>query len=463
MIVSEKQKYAIEIAHDPSIIELLVGGSGGGSKTFTMGMIAALLCKEYAGMKNFIFRKTGVSLRRTTLSTLLSEVHPALGITDSDFEFKGQLGEIWYKNGSKIILMDLDYSPSDPDYSKLGSLGIDFAFIDEAGEIVVSAKNAVKSRVGRGPICQKLKIPGKLILSCNPSQNFLRQEYYDPYEQAGAGEFQKWQIGDYISQTGEKLPSYRAFLRMSVFDNPFISKNYIETLKTLPDRERKRLLDGNWDYYSEDDSLFPPDILMKAMTYDIPESEEKFNKFIGVDVADGGKDETVVTLIENGVVTDQRSLKIDKSNPDAPLSRLYADELSRFAENHGFTRRESRNIAIESNGVGVGMRDMMRAKGWQITDYKATGKSRSENYYNLYLDFDSCSVRILKSLSSLDELRRELSAHTYDMDNQDPKVVPKDKLKLKIGRSPDFADSLMIASFCRREMMFKRRSRITIL
>lgn len=65
------------------------------------------------------------------------------------------------------------------------------------------------------------------------------------------------------------------------------------------------------------------------------------------------------------------------------------------------------------------------------------------------LDMDSGAVKISSELNGLDELRRELGVHTFEFDNQTPKVLKKDKLKQKLGRSPDFADSFCIANYVR--------------
>ena len=120
------------------------------SKTYSICLAITILAKKYPGIKIFVGRKTLKSLRQSTISTLLGKVHPVLNIGDDDFHYSSQNQELLYKNGSMIIFGELDYVPSDPDFARIGSLEIDCAFIDEAGEITLEAKNAIKSRVGRG-------------------------------------------------------------------------------------------------------------------------------------------------------------------------------------------------------------------------------------------------------------------------------------------------------------------------
>lgn len=458
MKISKKQKQFLELMEDKSLTEFLIGGGGGGSKTVCMCMGVVLSAREYPRARFFVGRKTLKSLKQSTINSLLTKVHPLLGVGDSDFAFHAQDMTLDYANGSKIIFGELEHQPSDPDYARLGSLEIDMAFVDEAGEITLEAKNAIKSRVGRGVMAQKYGIPGKLILSCNPSGNFLRGEYYDPYIKLGGGGFQKWQIGEVTLNEGtseeKRIPAYRGFLRMSAYDNPFLPQSYIDNLKTLPDRERKRLLDGNWDYLDEDDMLFKSGLLDKAMAYELPNNEKSI-LMIGCDIADKGKDRSVFTLIKDGVAITQKVSSVQtnwEQVNEQPLGMLLADELIEFAQRNGLTSKDARHIAIETNGVGASIRDIMKMRGWQITEYVATHKSRSENYYQLMLDMDSGSLKIYHELYGLDDLKRELSAHTFEMINQEPSVCKKEKIKQAIGRSPDLADSLMIANFARNEI-----------
>lgn len=454
--ISEKQREFLELLNDPTINELLVGGAAGGSKTQSMCFGIIHIAKEYPGARIFVGRKTLKSLKQSTIATLLNKVHPLVGISPSKFSMHFQDMTLDYENGSEIIFGELDTVPSDEDFARFGSLEIDVAFIDEAGEITLKAKNAIKSRVGRGVMASDYGIPGKIILSCNPSINFLRQEYYDPFLKLGGGGFQKWRIGTTTVNEGtpeeRKLPAYRAFLRMDAYDNPFLPKAYIDNLKTLPDRERKRLLDGDWNYADDENSLFRSGLLDKAMAWDAVEATGE-NTFIGVDLSDSGKDKTIFSLIKDGVLMSQKASEVQmnwEKDSKMPMGKLITNELVEFAQKNGIDQKYASHIAVEINGVGASVRDFLRERGWQITEYTATHKSRSENYYNLMLDMDSGDVKIYHDLNDLDGLKRELSSHTYEMNNQEPSVVKKDKIKLIIGHSPDRADSFCIANYARR-------------
>lgn len=460
--MSETQQLSFELLDDPQITTILFGGSAGGAKSFLVCMWAVIECRKYPGIAVGLGRKELTRLRKTTLVTLLSKVHPALGVGKDDFHFNGQENYVEYSNGSKIILIDMAYAPTDPDFDKFGSLELTHVIIEEVGEAFKKAVDVLTSRKNR-MLNKEYGIVGKTLMTCNPTQNFIRTEFYKPYEEQGGGRLQKWQFGEvYLPGTDDLVPAYRAYLRSSVFDNPFIERNYIEDLKTKPDQERKRLLDGDWNYADDADSLFPSLLLDRVIAYDYPKDPEvppgqvaKFDKFIGVDVADKGVDESVATLVVNGVIVAQKELKVQldegetKKTTEKPLSYLLADELIKFAQQNGFKANQAKQIAVEGNGVGVGIRDAMKVRGWFISVYEATSQSRSQAYYDFSLDMDAGAIKIINGLDD-GKLRQQLVAHTYVMENQKPKVLKKEKLREVLARSPDQADSAMIANWVRR-------------
>lgn len=449
--ISRKQKQAIELVFDPQITELLYGGGAGAGKSFVVCQICVLFSKMYPGVRIFVGRRTLKSLKQSTIATLVGKVHPVMGVKMSDYALHFSDMTLDYKNGSKIIFGELENLPSDPDYSRWGSLETDFGVIEEAGEVTSTALSIIKSRTGRGVLASEHGIPGFVVATCNPSQNFLKSQFYEPYEKLGGGDYQKWAIGD-VDIKGEKKPAYRAFLRATAYDNPFLPQSYIDNLMSLPEVQKKRLF-GNWNYADEDNMLFKSGLIEKAITYELPTGEEGFNKFIGTDVAAGSGDRTVYTLIDNGVVVTQKVSDVtanwDKKN-EQPLFRLMADELIEFAQRNGFTPKFARRIAVEGNGIGQALITTLKERGWYITEYTATHKSRSENYYQLSMDMDSGELKIYHGMSGLDELRGELAGHTFEFQNQTPSICKKDDVKKRIGKSPDLADSLVVAVYCMR-------------
>lgn len=451
MQLSTKQSLALQLLDDPQVVELDFGGAAGGAKSWTVALWMILQCRQYPGIRIGLGRKELQRLKQTTLVTILREVHPILGVKDGEFRFRGDSNTLIYENGSEIQLFDLAYQPSDPDYDTLGSLNLTHVVIEEVGEIREKAKEVFGSRRDRY-MNHKYGITGKLVMTQNPSQNFTRSQFYDPYIKAGGGDYQKWPLGGVVYVDGNEMEAYRVFIKSLPTDNPFLSRNYIETLKRLPPKERKRLYEGNWDYADDEDSLFKSDLLDRVMIgRNVHQNfSENPTRFIGVDVADKGKDKTILTLMIDGVIMNQVRLNVNTTG-EAAISQLYADALIRFAQRNGFTSQMAKNIAIEGNGVGVGMRDAMRTRGWFISVYTATARTRSQGFYDLMLDMDAGKVKVYTEMETIDELKKQLMTHTYEMnDKLEPNVVQKKKIKELIGHSPDEADSAMIANWIRR-------------
>ena len=458
--LSEKQvEFKDKIIDDPTVVEALIGGSAGGGKTISMCIAMMIAIATYPGIQIALGRKTLQGLNRSTVATLLGKVHPMFHIGNGDFHYDKKDGIITYNDGSKITLMALDYEPSDPDFARLGSAEFDWGFIDEAGEISKQAKDVLRSRLGRGIATQKFEIPPKIILSCNPSTNFLRTEYYQPYKELGGGGFQKWKIGDVIVK-GIRKPACRAFLRMSVKDNPFIDKNYYETLKQLPERERKRLLDGNWDYADNDRMLFTGELIDDVTIREKPEMGmvERNDYLIGVDVADTGVDSSVISIVQNNILIKQvrinlRSAGIGKDSKIS-VGDFLADKIIFYAEQLGFTPKDARRITIETNGVGASLRDTLRRRQWYVTEYTAEAKSRGKMFYSLHELMVDGKVFIYDNPDiNYGELRRQLTAHEYEMDTDKVKITSKRDLRRQLGCSPDMADSFAIAMYTRGDAL----------
>jgi hypothetical protein len=457
LTISEVQNLAMQEFEDPQTVSIVFGGGAGGGKSFLIGLLVAIACKKYPHSRWGLARKELKSLKQTTLATLIGKVHPVLGITENDYKLNLLDSTLEYSNGSQILLLDLTAKPSDPEMESLGSLELTGAFVDEVGEVNKKPFDILSSRVNRW-MNKEYGITGKVVGSCNPSPGFVRQDFYDKYELKGGGRIQKWQNG-FVWVNGERLPAYNAYIRSTVLDNPFIDDNYVEGLRRLPPQEKKRLLDGDWNYLDEDDSLFPMALIDKMTVFEMPkrhydeDGEEvdengkpmKFNKYIGVDPSDKGKDDTVMTLIEDGIITDQVEVKSPPGADDA-IGFFIAGKIIAFAEKHGFTQHVSRNIILEENGIGASLRDAMRVLGWKVNTYVATLQSRNDGYYQFMVDADAGKIKLLNSVIEKGELVRQLAAHRFDLDTGKPRVTKKKELRELLGRSPDHADSAMIAN-----------------
>lgn len=442
--MSQKQELTLRLLNHPQIVDLLLGGGAGGAKTLTVGIWMVLECRNFPGIRIGLGRKELSRLKQTSVVTLIKEVHPLLGVKDHEFVYNDQKATITYMNGSMIQLIDLAPQPSDPDFDRFGSMLFTHVVIEEAGEVVRKARDVFISRKNRYKNV-KYNIVGKSVSTCNPSQNFLKTDYYKPYKKLGGGGHRVWEYG-VVEIKGKMFKAYRAFIKSLASDNPFISRNYIEVLRNLPDAERKRLLEGNWDYEDSDLMLFKPAMIDRSMTRELKTGK----KGIGVDVSDAGSDLTILTYVEEGVIVEQKEIKVDKTEA---IGDQIALEIIKYAQQHGFTSKEAQMIGIDTLGVGASTRDFMRSKGWYIREFIAGAAStlpiyknlRGQTIYELSQAMDKGEFKIYEGLQTIETLREQLMAHEYTTEERVILVKSKQKIKEVLGVSPDYAESAYIA------------------
>jgi hypothetical protein len=112
----------------------------------------------------------------------------------------------------------------------------------------------------------------------------------------------KWVDGPEDVMVGNRKvkPKSRTFIRASLADNPFLADTgYKETLDATPEPLRSAIRDGNWMISHEDDpfQLIPTNWVMQAQerwTREPPDGSPMCS--IGVDVAQGGSNETVLAM-----------------------------------------------------------------------------------------------------------------------------------------------------------------------
>ncbi len=113
---------------------------------------------------------------------------------------------ITFPNMSEILLLDCSYQPSDPLYTRFGSLELTGGFIDESNEISEQCVAILNSRVGRHRNDQ-YNITPKILETFNPDKGHVYRRYFVP-----------WKKGE--------LPPHRKFLQSLVGDNPKIEAGY---------------------------------------------------------------------------------------------------------------------------------------------------------------------------------------------------------------------------------------------
>ena len=426
LILTKKQRIAWSYLHDDFTNELVFGGGAGGAKTFLGCSWLIEQAIKYPMTRWVLGRAVLKRLKETTLKTFFEVLKTWELEKDVAWHYNRSDGVVSFANGSEVLLKDLFTYPSDPNFDALGSLEITGAFVDEANEISIKAKNILCSRI-RYKLDEYKLIP-KALFTCNPAKNWVYSDFYKPCRDG-------------------MLLSYRQFVQALVTDNPFISKHYINNLKNLDKNSRERLLKGNWEYDDDPSKLFDIDVIADLFTNKAEQSDEKYISF---DVARFGADKSVLTLWHGlkGKISWKKKLSTSES----------AAWLIKVAEEEGVRRS---HIIIDEDGVGGGVLDQVKgAKGF-LNGSKAIQPKAAEFDETLKLNYANLKTQCYFMLAKMaklgqvqiecDEDCRELLTEDLEqIKEKDPDkdgrvmIIGKDQIKENIGRSCDYSDSIMM-------------------
>jgi phage terminase large subunit len=453
MHLTKKQTLALDYLQDDHTTELLYGGAAGGGKS-ALGCYWQLKKRlKYAGSRGLIARSELKNLRQTTLNTFFQIASIQGLLPNVHFNYNSNASSIKFFNDSEIILRELYYYPSDPYFTSLGSLEITDAFIDEGGEISDQAYNIVISRIRYNldkycNVCgdtHKKKIlerdeddqpklwlctndhitsglMPKLLTTCNPSKNFLYGKFYKPNKE-------------------NELPDYRKFLQVLPTENKYLPKSYIENLDRLDPISRQRLKSGNWEYEDSLNQLMGYDNILNIFSNFLAPSGEKF---ISCDVARFGRDKTII-ILWNGW---RARIFPYKGKSTMEVAQLISDMMQEYNVSLS-------NVIVDEDGVGGGVVDKLMCRGF-INNSKAipSGKDNT-NYSNLKTQcYFLLSEIVNKGELYVDEqnpmIRSEIIAELELVRSEDStsegkkRIMTKDEIKEILGRSPDYADALML-------------------
>jgi len=423
MKLFKKQRNAIWYLNQPQISELVYGGAAGGGKTALLCLRAIEQCQKYPGSRWMLGRSKLKTLKQTTLNTFF-EVSSALGI-NNQFTFNGQSNSINFKNGSDILLKDLFYYPSDPEFDELGSLEICGAFVDEVSQVTWKAWQISQSRCRYK--LREFGITPKILGTCNPWKGWGYNEFYKPKRDG------------YLKKT-------RAFIQALPTDNPHLPKSYLDSLLQLDENSRQRLYYGNWEY--DDDPAWLIDSY-DAVADIFTNEGTGTGKYITVDAARFGSDKAIILVWEGWRVIDYSVMEISKTTD-------ISAKVKKFQREYNIANR---HVIVDSDGVGGGVADETGAVNFvnNAKPLKVAGKD--ENFANLQsqcgfyladrINDSSLAIKCELPGGYKDEIGEELEQLKKTMNDGESKkkLMGKDSIKMMIGRSPDWRDALLMRSY----------------
>ena len=202
--------------YDARAAELLYSGAMGAGKSRILCEKAWRVALAYPGATLGLFRKVASSLPHTTMRTFTRDVMDPRQIGSRN------RSENWFEltNGSRIYFLGLDPDPLTGVPSKVGSLDLAWAGVDEAVELTEADWIMLLGRL-RDP-----RVPyHQLAAATNPGppDHWLKRRFTPP--------------------TGD-----RVYLHATPFDNRFAPADYLDTLarEDTGSAVAKRLIRGEW-------------------------------------------------------------------------------------------------------------------------------------------------------------------------------------------------------------------------
>lgn len=426
MKLNAKQTIALDYLEDDVTNEGLFGGGAGGGKSVLGTYWLIKQGFKYPKTRWLMGRAKLKTLKETTLNSFLwvaSQQGLRAGI---HFKINNQNHIITLVNKTEILMKDLFYYPSDPNFDELGSLEITGAFIDECNQLTEKAWNITMSRIRYG-LDENGLIP-KMFGTCNPAKNFVYPKFYKPYKDG-------------------VMPSDKFFVQSLVTDNPDISKYYIENLRKLDQNSKERLLHGNWEYDDDPAVLMDYEKTVDIFTNTFVESNGK--RYITADIARLGADKTIIRVWDGLRAFKKIVMAKSRTTECAEAIRKLQEE---------WDVPNSQTICDE-DGVGGGVVDELGCKGFVGGSKAIESKNekakhnyanlRSQCYFKLAEYVNNNLIYLNDKVLDRDAIVQELGQIKQKGIDKDGKlaIIPKDEIKQNIGRSPDEADCLMMRMY----------------
>ena len=250
-------------------------------------------------------------------------------------------------------------------------------------------------------------------------------------------------------------PTSRTFIPASLADNEFLSHDsmYRSKLQALPEPLRSQLLNGDWNAGGGDDSyqVIPTNWIRKAQARWVLNREQARKPLVGVgvDVARGGSDKTIIAVVYGQRVELHKYPGV--KTPDGPsvvaLMVSYAQPGVIIGIDVIGIGSSAYDFAKEAFGGDAIVRAVDFSTGTEARDQSgvlAMRNTRAWAYWSLREKLDPTSGVELE-LPDDPELTADLSAARYKVVNGKITIEAKDDIRKRIGRSPDCGDAVVIA------------------
>jgi len=412
-----KQTKCWDAFWDPKITQILFGGAMGGGKSYIGCLLLFNFAKwvidkfnlpttQYPIQIGFLGRYRAVDFNDTTLETW-KRIIPA-----DQYHIRSQDKEIVIKDKVKYAYGGLDSTEA---VSKFSSAEFAVVFIDQAEECDRDKIAVLMSRF-RLQI-NGVPLPYKALFTANPKNCFLKDEFV-------------------LGNDPKKV-----FIPALPAENPYLPGTYIDSLKEAFKHRPELLLanlEGSWDSLEGADIVIKDIWIRQAEAVHRPIIDNRQKRIIVCDVSRFGDDETVIYYMEDTDIKDQIIYGKKDTMQTAGKIHIFAQE------------KNVDLIGIDEIGVGAGVVDRLIEMGNNVLPINsASAAENKRKYYNLRAQMwweagERFANQDIKLTYNDKELKRQLTAPTYEIKNGKIKIEEKDKIKARLGRSPDRADTYVM-------------------
>lgn len=245
-------------------------------------------------------------------------------------------------------------------------------------------------------------------------------------------------------------PKSRTFVPARITDNVYYMRSgYMSQLQALPEPLRSQMLYGDFQAGVADDmwQVIPTAWVEAAMARWTALSPKPPMDSMGVDVARGGKDKTVLAK-RHGMWFDKPDRYPGSDTPDGPTVAGLVIAAS----------RDAAPIHIDVIGVGSSPYDFLNNANQQVIGVNVSEKALGTDKSGRLRFFNQRSELAWKFREALDptnntgialppddKLKSDLTAFTWGLSGSVVKVADREDIVKKLGRSPDDASAFFLA------------------
>lgn len=421
---TKKQSKMFKALFNNAYTQVWYWGGAGWGKSYGWVSWIWMLSQKFPKTRWFFGRRQLVNLKKTTLATYYKFLDDYKVPKKYRWHLKNDVNTLFFPNWSEILLLDLAWQPSDPLYTRFGSLELTGGFIDESNEIHYSCIDILNTRLWRQRN-KEYNISPKMLETFNPDKGHVYERYYKPFRD-------------------EILPEYRTFIPALATDNPHLDENYIQQLERADEITRQRLLFGNFDYDDSPGKLFRWDEISDLFINFLWNSWEYY---ISVDVSRLWDDKTVIVL-RKGMVAEEFFV----------YSKITTDQIAQKVKDIEQRYWVSRyRVVVDSDWVGGWVADQLRwcvnfvnnASPVNTGDMNPYANLKTQCYFMLREFMEKRTIRVKADGAIQESVKRELD-NIMVKDNlreQKLRLETKEEMKNRLGHSPDFADAIMMRMY----------------